>query len=373
MTDYRRVVDRVVADIASGKLRPGDRLPPQREFADQQGIATSTASRAYGELARRGLIVGEVGRGTYVRTMTGTSIPAFAEPGPLLVNLEFNMPLPADQGRLLAKSLAPFLKRTAALQRVLLASAATGTIDARHTVAKFLSRGDWTVNPDCVRFAGNGKQALGAAMAALVPIGQRLGVDALTYPVVKALAARLGIELVPLRMDEQGIRPDALIAAQRKTPMRAIYCQPALHNPLGITMPKIRRLEIVAVLQRHDLYAIEDHVYAFLADDLAPLAALAPDRTVLVDSLSKRLVPGITLGYISAPPRLTSQIEAAVRSGAWGPSALSMELCTRWIADGTVAVVSAAKRRDAEARQRILHDAFAGLALQSNPRAYHAW
>lgn len=65
--DYRRIADRIAGDISGGRLRPGQRLPPQRAFARRHGIAASTAGRVYGELVRRGLVVGEVGRGTFVR------------------------------------------------------------------------------------------------------------------------------------------------------------------------------------------------------------------------------------------------------------------------------------------------------------------
>ncbi|WP_461600005.1 GntR family transcriptional regulator, partial [Achromobacter marplatensis] len=67
MPDFRAIADAVAAEIASGKLPAGSRLPPQRTFADDRGIAASTASRVYAELTRRGLVAGEVGRGTFVR------------------------------------------------------------------------------------------------------------------------------------------------------------------------------------------------------------------------------------------------------------------------------------------------------------------
>jgi DNA-binding transcriptional MocR family regulator len=85
------------------------------------------------------------------------------------------------------------------------------------------------------------------------------------------------------------------------------------------------------------------------------------------------VAPGISIGYLVAPPKWTTPVAAAVRAGAWGPSGLSMELCTRWMADGTAAAISADKRRDAAVRQRRLRKAFAGLTLRSNPKAYHAW
>lgn len=58
MGDYRAIADADAADIAAGRLRPGDQLAPQRRFARQHGIASSTAARVYAELVRRGLAVG---------------------------------------------------------------------------------------------------------------------------------------------------------------------------------------------------------------------------------------------------------------------------------------------------------------------------
>src|SRR5499425_1593753 len=65
-SEYLKLADEIAAEIADGTLRPGDRLPPQRNFAYARKIAVSTASRVYVELLRRGLVVGEVGRGTFV-------------------------------------------------------------------------------------------------------------------------------------------------------------------------------------------------------------------------------------------------------------------------------------------------------------------
>ena len=67
MHDYRALADAVATEIAAGRLRPGDRLPTQRRFARDHGIAVSTAARTYAELTKRGLVTGEVGRGTFVR------------------------------------------------------------------------------------------------------------------------------------------------------------------------------------------------------------------------------------------------------------------------------------------------------------------
>ncbi|NUS14386.1 MAG: GntR family transcriptional regulator, partial [Streptomyces sp.] len=104
--DFRQAADAVAAQIAAGRLRPGDRLPTQRAFARRYGIAESTASRVYAELTRRGLVVGEVGRGTFVRAAQPAADPALAEPAAAAVNLELNYPVVPGQSERLAAGLA---------------------------------------------------------------------------------------------------------------------------------------------------------------------------------------------------------------------------------------------------------------------------
>nr|WP_093716352.1 PLP-dependent aminotransferase family protein [Actinacidiphila alni] len=373
MRDFRRVADAVAAEIAAGRLRPGDRLPTQRAFARRHGIADSTAGRVYGELTRRGLVVGEVGRGTFVRAAPPAAGPALAEPAPARVDLELNYPVVQGQTELLAAGLTR-LARPDVLTAALRPAAAAGTPAARAAVAALLAVPGWAPDPEAIRFAGNGRQVIAAALAALVPAGGRLGVEALTYPVLKAVAGRLGIGLVPLACDADGLRPDALLAAHRAAPLAAVYLQPTLHNPLGVTMPSARRAELAAALRESGLAAVEDAVWSFLRQDAPPpLAAYAPERVVLADSLSKRLAPGLTLGFAVAPPGLADRLTAALRSGAWTTSGYALEAATGWLTDGTAATVAAAKRVDAAERQRIAAEALHGFALRADPRAYFCW
>ncbi|WP_406221132.1 PLP-dependent aminotransferase family protein [Streptomyces decoyicus] len=369
MDDYRAIADELAADIAAGRLGPGDRLLPLRRFARNRRIASSTAARVYRELSRRGLTVGEVGRGTFVRSAAPSDEPALAEPGEARVDLEMNFPVLPDHPALLAKSLGQLL-RPDALGAALRPVGAVGTAAARRAAAAHLARAEWAPDPRQLLFAGNGRQAIAAAVAALVPAGERLGVEALTFPVVKGIAARLGVTLVPLAMDEHGLTPEALRAA---APLRAVYLQPALHNPLGITMPGHRRAELAATLRELDIPAIEDAIYGFLRNDLPPLAALAPERTVVVDSLSKRLAPGLSLGFLTVPAGATQDFATALRSGTWTASRFALDAATRWMADGTAAAIEEAKRSDAAARRRIVTDRLAGFRVRADPQAYHCW
>ncbi|MCK2057005.1 PLP-dependent aminotransferase family protein [Methylobacterium sp. 37f] len=371
MTDYRTISDGIAAEIAAGSLPPGARLPPQRQFAYERGIAVSTASRVYAELTRRGLVTGEVGRGTFIR-MSGAPLgdtPPDTDDG--LINLEHVFSILPTQAADLSASLAALL-RPAALQATFPPLRASATPQARATAAAFFRRGGWSAEPERILFTGAGRQGIAAALMALARPGDRIGVEALTYPVVKGMAARLGLTLVPLAMDGKGVRPDAITDAHRAGPLRALYLQTVLHSPLGHTMDARRRQDVARLLDRHDIICIEDAVYGFLCDE-EPLAALAPDRVIVVDSLSKRLAPGLSLGVLAVPSALVEPLARTIRNGAWTASGLPLAMALQVIEDGLASRIGQAKRADVAIRQALAREILTGLDVQGDPRAYHLW
>jgi DNA-binding transcriptional MocR family regulator len=370
-SEYLKLADTIAAEIANGTLRPGDRLPPQRIFADEREIAVSTASRVYTELLRRGLVVGEVGRGTFVSGDARRGVSAPSEPRDVRIDLEFNYPILTDQTTLIAKSLSG-LERPAELAGALAQATSSGTPAIRNVSVACLSREGWSPFPEQFVFTGNGRQSIAAAVSAIVPTGGRCGVEALTYPFIKGIAARLGITLVPLAMDENGVRPDAVQKAHREANLSAIYIQPAIQNPLGMTMNTARREDLVRVVEKLGFPIIEDNVYGFLGDQ-PPLAALAPDNCVVIDSLSKKVAPGLTLGFVVPPQRLRESVMASVRSGGWTASGFAFAAAQRLMSDGTVTELARLKRLDAVARQKLAVDRLSGFDIQTNGKCFHLW
>src|SRR6195952_1292918 len=369
--EYLKLADTIAAEIAGGTLKPGDRLPPQRSFAYERKIAVSTARRVYTELLRRGLVVGEVGRGTFVSGETRRGVSSLTEPRGQRIDLEVNYPLLPTQSAMIARSLEG-LTRPEELDVALRQTSITGTQAARTISAEFLSRGDWSPAADQFVFTASGRQCIAAALAAVVPSGGRCGVEALTYPFIKDIAARLGVTLVPLAMDEEGVRPDAIQKAPREAHLSALYIQPTIQNPLGMTMPPARRADIVRVVEKLGLPIIEDTVYSFLGDE-APLAALAPDSCIVLDSPSKKVAPGLAVGFIFSPPRLRERIMASVRSGGWTASGFALTAGQRMMGDGTVSELVRLKRIDAARRQQMAAKYLAGFEVQANIQSYHLW
>lgn len=370
-SQYRTFVDELAAAIAAGRLKPGERLPPQRIFAYQKGIAASTAGRVYAELLRRGLIVGEVGRGTFVAGWPASPDPIRGEPRDGRIDLEFNFPILPVQFGLIARSLA-------GLQRADAVGAAMGPVTqgrlaaARRATSEFMKTRRWQPRADGFVFTGCGRQSIAAAISSLVPVGGRLGVEAVTYATIKSIAGRLGVTVVPIAIDREGIRPDAVAKAHRASALSALYLQPVLHNPIGHSMTPARREEVTRLAAKLDIFLIEDLVYGFLSDD-PPLAAHAGDRCVVIDSFSKRIAPGVAVGFLHAPPRLYERVAATVRAGAWSVSALALDIGVRLMTDGTAAEIARLKRRDAQSRQAIVAECLSGFAIDADPRSYHAW
>ncbi|MEY9626254.1 aminotransferase-like domain-containing protein [Sinorhizobium fredii] len=370
-SEYLKLADTITAKIADGTLRPGDRLPPQRSFAYDRRIAVSTASRVYAELLRRGLVVGEVGRGTFISGDARRGVAAPGEPRGIRIDLEFNYPMLPDQTTLIAKSLEG-LEKPGALDAALRQGTSVGTPAIRSVAAACLSQCAWSPSPEQLVFTGNGRQSIAAALAAVVPTGGRCGVEALTYPFIKGIAARLGISLVPLAMDEGGVRPDSVQKAHNEANLSAIYIQPAIQNPLGMTMTSARRADLMRVVEKLNLPIIEDNVYGFL-DDEPPLAALAPQSCIVIDSLSKRVAPGLTLGFIVPPQRLRESVMASVRSGGWTASGFAFAAAQAMMDDGIVAELSRLKRLDARARQKLAAGRLSAFDIQTNEKSYHLW
>src|SRR3954466_7496540 len=129
-SEYLTLADTIAAEIANGGLKPGDRLPPQRSFAYERKIAVSTASRVYTELLRRGLVVGEVGRGTFISGEARRGVAAPTEPRGARIDLEFNYPTVPGQSALIARSLEG-LTRPEGLDSVLRQATSIGAPSAR--------------------------------------------------------------------------------------------------------------------------------------------------------------------------------------------------------------------------------------------------
>jgi len=131
-----------------------------------------------------------------------------------------------------------------------------------------------------------------AVLGAVTNPGDTVCAEALAYPGFRAAASQLGLAVLGLEMDAEGIVPAALARACRDVGPRALCCTPTFQNPTTATMSEARRREIVAIARRHRLRIVEDDAYGKVPEQSPPaLAVLAPDLTWHIAGLAKLASP----------------------------------------------------------------------------------
>jgi DNA-binding transcriptional MocR family regulator len=372
---YKTVVDRFAADIASGALPPGTRLPTHRHLAEQEGLALVTASRVYAELEAMGLISGETGRGTFVRETAlplGHGVDQQAAAVGVL-DLNFNYPALPGQAELLRTGLRQ-LALSGDLEALLRYQPHAGRSHERACFARHLTEHGLAVEAEEVLIVSGAQHALAATVLALLKPGDVVAVDALTYSGFKVVAEAHRLELVAIPITDHGPDLDGLEQLCRRRRIKAVYTMPTLHNPMGWVMDLPWRERLVSMARDHRLLLIEDAAYAFLADHPpAPLKTLAPDLTVYVSGFSKNIATGLRVGYVVAPLKWVPALERAIRATTWNTPGVMTALVCGWIDDGTVRRLEAQKRQDAKARQRLARQVLDGLHIVSHPASYFLW
>ncbi|ALS64177.1 PLP-dependent aminotransferase family protein [Pandoraea apista] len=372
-----RLIDDLTADIRSGKLPPGSPLPTHRQLARKNGIAIASASKVYTHLKAIGLVVGETGRGTFVRDRPQQrewDAGDEARQNTHAADLSFNHPTWPAQGDMLRKMLRE-LSLSGDLAALLHQQPPGGRAHERRIVADFLaqSRGIQT-EADGLFLVNGAQQGLDITTRALLSPGDTVAVDALTYPGFKMVAQTQHLALQPVRSLPDGPDLDALDALCQRKPVRAIYVMPTMHNPLGWVLTTGQRRHLAEIARHYDCLIIEDASYAYLAKSSPPaLVTLAPERTIYIASLSKSLASGLRFGFIVAPERYRLPIKATIRASYWSLPSLITAIGTRWIADGTVARQERRMRQEASKRQAIARQALCGMDIIAHPSSLFLW
>lgn len=367
---YLAIADAITADVAAGKLKPGQRLPPQRPLADALGIDFTTVTRAYAEAGRRGLVEGRVGQGTYVRLRQKSASPDIARS----IDVSMNLP-PRFEDAALEARLAEGIAEVAGegLDLFLTYQDPAGTESDRIAAAQWLMPRLPDVTAERIAISPGTQGALTASLALLAGRGDTVCVEALAFPGFLSLAAHLGIAVTPVMMDGEGLLPDSFEAACKAHRPKALYCVPTFHNPTTATLPLARRHRLVEIARRYGVTIIEDDAYGALPRQPAtPLAALAPDCVYYIGGLAKCLSPALRLAYLVLPDaRTRTRAGDAIRAFAGMTSPFAATIVTRWLEDGTAAAMLAAIRAETAARQAIA----ARLLPQAitHPECFHAW
>jgi len=374
---YLALADIIAEDVQSGRLAANQFLPPLRSLATSLNLNFTTVARGYAEAQRQGLVEARPGRGTFVRELQPQGPvrrPIAASP----VDMTMNMP-PEPMDPVLQQRLRAGLASLAGddVHGLLRYQDFGGSTHDREAGAAWLAEFVPGATAARVVVCPGVQSALAGLFTALARAGDSIACEAVTYPGIRGLAAQLGIRLVGLPTDDEGIDPGAFAALCNADLPRALYCNPTLLNPTTSIMSLARREAIVEIAQRYSVPIIEDDAYAFLpARRPRSLASLAPELTFYTTGFAKILGAGLRIGYIVTPnARHTARVTAALRTTVIMASPFMMRLATRFIDDGTVGIAVSAMRRESRDRQKLASAVLrpAGARYVSKPDAFHLW
>jgi 2-aminoadipate transaminase len=221
--------------------------------------------------------------------------------------------------------------------RALQYSTTEGDPALRERLAGVLRSGGLDARADEILVTTGSQQALGLVAAALLNPGDPVLVEDPTYLAALQAFGLAGARCLAIPSDAEGPDPDALVAAARASGARLAYLIPTFQNPTGRTLSAERRRALAEAAAAADLWLVEDDPYSALRIDGEPVDLLAAqpaarDRTVVIQTLSKILSPGLRLGYLRAPESLYPALAVAKQAADLHSSTVAQLAAERWLA-----------------------------------------
>jgi GntR family transcriptional regulator/MocR family aminotransferase len=344
--------------ILDGKLRHGDLLPPSRVLAQSLGVSRTTVAVAYDRLSGEGLVTSRVGAGTFVSEQVAwlpsearrQKVHATLRPQPVWDSIPipsvFERPAKFDfRTGLPDASLFPYRTWRRAMSRQL-GSEAVGTgayghpaghPALREAIARHIgiSRGV-ACSGDDISVTNGTQQAADVVARAFLRTGDRVVIEDPCYTPLKWLFESLGMRVVGVPVDGEGLIVDALPGGAR-----LVYVTPSHQFPLGVSMSLSRRLALLDWAERHNAAIVEDDYdseFRFGGRPVEPLQTLdTAGRVIYIGSFSKTLLPMLRLGFLMTPPSLRAAVHKAKFVTDWHTELPVQAGLARFIDDGLFA------------------------------------
>ncbi|MGX5800106.1 aminotransferase-like domain-containing protein [Bradyrhizobium sp. Arg314] len=378
---YQRLADSIESDIDKGIIDAGAKLPPQRDLAYDIGTTVGTIGRAYQLLRERGLVSGEVGRGTYVLGQRAETPKPEVEPG-----LHGTRLIDAPSGKLRFDSTAaPDVGQGAVIADMLARTAQEHPHDISSYTRDFperwyeagsrwLARNAFRPSPDSIVPTLGTHAAVMAAIAALTMPGDYVVFEHLTYSQIARSAGLIGRRIALVLTDEDGIDPDDFERVCAQKHPKVMFLMPTAKNPTLVTLSAERRQAIARIAREYNVVLIEDDLYGELTDDPTPLLAeYAPERTIVAGGLSKSVAAGVRGGWLSCPPTYRHRIRVAHKMMTGGLPFLLAEVSTRLVMSGQAGEIRKRCIAEIETRLAIVRDVLAGFDIKTRDNVPFIW
>jgi GntR family transcriptional regulator/MocR family aminotransferase len=295
--------------VRSGRLHAGTALPSTRALAAELGVARGVVVEAYGQLVAEGFLVARRGSATRVARVAPAA-PRAAPPATRMAPARFDLRAEsADRGAFPRRAWLAAVRRAmaGAPDADLGYGTWAGAPKLRAALAAYVGRARGVVaEPEQVVVTAGITQAVALLGAVLRRRrAPKVIVEEPGFDQHRTILERAGIALVPVAVDERGLRTDALPAAA------AALVTPAHQMPTGAVLAPERRAALLDWAAAHDALILEDDYdgeYRYDREPVGALQGLGPARVVYLGSTSKTLAPALRLAWMVLPGDLAATL-----------------------------------------------------------------
>jgi 2-aminoadipate transaminase len=350
--------------IAAGELAPGEKLPPTRELAELAGVNHLTAVRAYRRLRELGLVISQVGRGTFVREAAG-ALPNGTGDGPewqryvlppitesagdramdeMYRHSQARGLIPLSVGYP-SSELFPFEQMRQAMtealdghdSRALQYTDIAGLPELVEQIAAFSAERGAPEDPENILVTSGARQGLTLVTRSILRPGDVVACESPSFMGVLESVRDSGARMLPAPVDADGIDTNALEELLARQEIKLLALQPRCHNPTGADLSAGRRSHLLELAQRHGFFIVEDGIYAdlrFAGEDLGSLRRELPSHVIYVDSLSKIVGGGLRVGWVISSGPVRERLLHAKRTDDMHTATLTQLALARFLAAG---------------------------------------
>jgi len=374
---YNAIAEAIRDAVKANDLKPGDRLLPHRIMAEELGVTIGTVARGYNLASEWGLVSGEVGRGTIVMSPEDTYPHVPLTLGPTFIDLGVLQPTTVTNPALRKEAFEDTLKAVAKRWRNGIIAGyppELGLPHHRKAGIKWLERKGIQADIEEVVVTSGAQEAFQLLLSAYTRPGDSILIEELTHIGLKNLGNFLKLNMIGISMDDKGLMPRSLDDACRQSNARILFLTPTFQSPTTAIMDLERRQEIINVARRHNLFIIENDPFSeFATNPPPPIAALAPDRTAYVTSLSYCGSPEIRIGYMKIMKPNIPELQSAKRALSIAGSSVSAEIATQWINSGILEQLLKWQKDEIKSRHQIVTQVLKGLDYKYNPNGLFLW
>ncbi|OLQ73221.1 hypothetical protein BIT28_25740 [Photobacterium proteolyticum] len=357
---YRIIYKCISRLIRENVLIPGSKLLPHRQLAMKINVTSVTVSKAYKELEKEGLIIGIVGKGTFVNDgkLLNDGEGEFKNYHRNLTSIDLSKSSSIHTVEVLnsiAKVKDEVNLATMFDNYLGEYGPELGFIEHRQSGLNWLSHSGVKGSVSQIACTNGAQHALLCSMLMATNSGDTIVTDDFTYPGLIQISKQLGRKVVGISSDEFGMKPSELSDFCSCNSCSTIYLCPQIQNPTGLIMPEFRRKEIVDVCREHNIVIIEDSVFGILSEtDIQPIQMIAPERTMLITSLSKIFMPGLRVGYLYFPETFTKKATDLLRDTCWMASPVNHQVASILINSGRAFEILKIQKNEILRRKQIV-------------------